>query len=519
LEKSYDVCIVGGGHNGLVAACYLAKAGKTVVVLEKNNYIGGATTSQKTFPEFDAYLSKYSYLISLFPKEIVQDLGLNINLLKREIASFTPYGSREGLLISNRSEEVSKASVLELGFGNSEWEGYQKILTMQARFAELIWESFLAPLKSKSDWEAYFEDHGEAALWQAIVEKPIGELIENHVNSDVLRGVLLTDAKIGVASHAHDKSLLQNRTFLYHIIGNKMGEWRVPEGGMGALVQELNRKAKDLGVDFEVNAAVEQIREHAVVVHGKVLKCEHILLNAAPQLLQELVPDPLKEKYGFQKAKYEAKDGTAFKINILLKRLPKLKADISPEEAFAGTFHVNQNYSQQENAYLETLRDKIPDIFSCEMYCHTLTDPSILSEELQLKGYHTITVFGLDMPFRLFDNDNNEKLKTIIWEKFLEGINAYLIEPFESCIAVNSQNHQCFECKSALDLEQELGLPKGNIFHNDLSWFYAESYADINQWGVETVFPWISICGSGARRGGAVSGIPGRNAAMRVLDE
>ncbi|MFT5884871.1 MAG: phytoene dehydrogenase-like protein [Arcticibacterium sp.] len=519
LKKYYDVGIVGGGHNGLVAACYLAQAGKSVVVLEKNNYIGGATTSQKTFPEFEAYLSRYSYLVSLFPKEIVEELGLNINLLKREVASFTPYGSSEGLLISNLSDEVSKASVLDLGFGVSEWEGYQKIQALQTRFAELVWESFLSPLKPKSEWKEYFERHGEAALWLAMVEKPIGELIEHYVKSDVLRGVLLTDAKIGVESHAHDKSLLQNKTFLYHIVGNKTGEWRVPEGGMGALVAELYKKAMALGVDFEVNATVEQIEEHVVLVDGQFIKCDHVLLNAAPQLLQKLVPEFLKKKYGFQKSMYEAQDGTAFKINILLNRLPKLNANVSPEEAFAGTFHINQTYSQQEKAYLETLEGKIPEAFSCEMYCHTLTDQSILSEDLKLKGYHTITVFGLDLPFRLFDKSSNEKLKAIVWEKFLNGINSFLEEPFESCIAVNSRNELCFECKSALDLEHDLGLPKGNIFHNDLSWFYAESDADIDKWGVETVFPWINICGSGAMRGGAVSGIPGRNAAMRILSK
>ena len=517
LKKYYDVVVVGGGHNGLVAACYLAKAGKSVVVLEKNNYIGGATTSQKTFPEFEAYLSRYSYLVSLFPKEIVEELGLTINLLQREIASFTPYDSKSGLLISNCSEEVSKASVLDLGFGSSEWEGYQKILNMQTRFAELVWESFLEPLKSKIEWEKYFGDNGESALWQAMVEKPIGELIENHVKSDVLRGVLLTDARIGVETHAHDNSLFQNKTFLYHIVGNKTGEWRVPQGGMGALVKELFQKSLDLGVHFEVNAEVEKIEEQSVLVNDGLINCEHILLNGAPQLLQKLVPKPIQKQYDFLPSEIVAKDGTAFKINILLKRLPKLKADTSPEDAFAGTFHINQTYSQQERAYLESIEGEIPEIFSCEMYCHTLTDDSILSKDLNSKGYHTITVFGLDMPYTLFNIENNTSLKTTVWEKFLKGINAYLEEPFEGCIAVNSQNELCYECKSALDLENELGLPKGNIFHNDLSWFYAENETDIGQWGVETVFPRITICGAGARRGGAVSGIPGRNAAMKIL--
>src|SRR5438105_7915391 len=104
----YDVVILGAGHNGLVAASYLGKAGLDVLLLEKNDYIGGATTSQKVFPDYDAYLSRYSYLVSLFPDKIIHDLGLKFELRRRDTASFTPYvqdGQHNGLLCSNESEE------------------------------------------------------------------------------------------------------------------------------------------------------------------------------------------------------------------------------------------------------------------------------------------------------------------------------------------------------------------------------------------------------------------------------
>jgi phytoene dehydrogenase-like protein len=506
-ESQFDTIIIGSGHNGLVAACYLAKAGQKVLVLEKNNYIGGATTSQKTFPEFEAYLSKYSYLVSLFPQKIIDDLGLEIELLSRKIASYTPY-SNHGLIISNESSKLSKASILALGFGEEEWEGYQHILSMQSLFAALVWDSLLEPLKSKEAWKKHFEKNSQLELWGAFVERPLGELIKKHVKSDILRGVLLTDGKIGANTHAYDQTLLQNKTFVYHIIGNKTGEWRVPKGGMGALVSQLHQKAHDLGIVFKTNTEVKSISGNCVSTHNEKYESANILLNAAPQLLKKLMSKTQS------KVNYE---GTAFKINILLERLPKLRnKNIKPEDAFTGTFHVNQNFTQQELAYKEAQKGKLPTVFPFEMYCHTLTDNSILSDELNQRGFHTITVFGLDMPYGLFV-ENNEKTKELVWQKFLDGINEFLDEPIEDCIAKNSKGELCFECKSALDLENDLGLPKGNIFHNDLSWFFAETESGIGQWGVETEYENILICGSGAKRGGAVSGIPGRNAAMKIL--
>src|SRR6267142_1114486 len=125
-KSNYDVVILGAGHNGLVAATYLARAGLSVLLLEKNDYIGGATTSQRIFPDYDARLSRYSYLVSLFPEKIVRDLGLRIELRTRATASFTPYtrnGAHEALLLSNVSESVGRQSLRHLTGSVSEFSG------------------------------------------------------------------------------------------------------------------------------------------------------------------------------------------------------------------------------------------------------------------------------------------------------------------------------------------------------------------------------------------------------------
>ena len=155
MKSKYDVIILGAGHNGLVAASYLTRAGLSVLMLEKNDYIGGATTSQKVFPDYDAYLSRYSYLVSLFPEKIIRDLGLNLELRRRETASFTPYrknGEHDGLLLSNVSEETSRQSIINLTGSDIEHEQLKKFYGLSRIFAENVWDTMLEPLGAKEDF-------------------------------------------------------------------------------------------------------------------------------------------------------------------------------------------------------------------------------------------------------------------------------------------------------------------------------------------------------------------------------
>src|SRR5258708_11217867 len=139
IKTKYDVVILGDGHNGLVAASYLGKAGLSVLLLEKNDYIGGATTSQKVFPDYDAWLSRYSYLVSLFPEKIIADLGLKMELRRRATGSFTPYlqdGQQNGLLLSNVSEEQNRTSMFELTGNKTEYDALKKFYNLSRVFAE-----------------------------------------------------------------------------------------------------------------------------------------------------------------------------------------------------------------------------------------------------------------------------------------------------------------------------------------------------------------------------------------------
>ena len=497
-SKKYDVVIIGGGHNGLVAATYLARAGKSVRILEANPEVGGATQSVRTFPQFDANLSRYSYLIALLPDKIVNDLGLSFECISREVSSYTPYGDDKGLYVSRVWDEQTADSFNELDPSGHEGQAWQDFYAEVAQFAERIAPTLLEPLKTRSELKKQIDLD---PIWQYLVEDPIGKVITERFSHDVVRGVVLTDALIGTFASAFD--LQANICFLYHLMGNGTGEWKVPKGGMGALVKELLRVATESGVEISLNSQATQVvsTEAGVEVSiksGEVVKGDYLLSNAAPQVLAKLRgATPPKSL-----------DGSQMKINILLKRLPQLKSGIDPRLAFAGTFHANETFSQFESVFADAQVGLMPEKMPIEMYCHTLSDPSILSKELQDSGYQTLTLFGLHTPASLFDADNDSARDAAL-KSALASLNEYLAEPIEDVIAA-------IEVKTPLDIEEAISLPRGNIFHKDLSMPFREDGTP-ESWGVETDDPRIFICGAGAVRGGGVSGIPGHNAAMAIL--
>jgi phytoene dehydrogenase-like protein len=209
-------------------------------------------------------------------------------------------------------------------------------------------------------------------------------------------------------------------------------------------------------------------------------------------------------------------EGSQLKINLLLKRLPALRSGDDPRKAFAGTFHIDEDYSQLEAAYRSAAGGELPAVPPSEVYCHSLTDPSILSSELIASGHHTLTVFGVHFAARLFADDN-DSARALATERVLAGLESYLAEPLEDCIARDADGNLCIEAKTPYDIEASVGMPGGHIFHGDLQWPWATDARDVGRWGTETDVANLLICGSGARRGGAVSGLGGHNAAMTIL--
>lgn len=507
VAADFDVVIVGGGHNGLVASCYLAKAGLKVAILEKNDSLGGATVSQKVFPEYEARLSRYSYLVSLLPDQIIKDLGLKFKTIEREVSSFTPEnidGKDLGLLINRGLVGQTTDDFLALTGNRDEITAWQNFYADVQKLADAIAPTMLEKLPMRSELR---EKVGNK-IWEEIIENPLENVLEERFKSDLVRGIVFTDGLIG--TFADGKDLIANICFLYHLIGNGTGDWKVPVGGMGAFVAELIELAKKLGVSFilesEVTSIVSNSGVFTTTASGKNFSSKYVLANFAPQRLAKVLA----------KQPPKSLDGSQVKVNMLLTKLPRLKSGTDSKLAFAGTFHFDERYSDFQLAYDQAVAGKIPDIIPAEMYCHTLSDSSILGADLVARGFQTLTLFGMHTPATLFEKDNSGS-KAIILDRLLNQLNQYLIDPIESCLAKNSDGSLCIEIKSPLDLEAEIGLPRGNIFHKDLSMPFREDDS-APSWGVETDVPNLFLCGAGAIRGGGVSGIPGHNAAAAVLE-
>ncbi|HSC02527.1 MAG TPA: NAD(P)/FAD-dependent oxidoreductase [Solirubrobacteraceae bacterium] len=471
-RQSFDVVIVGGGHNALVAAAVLGSAGRTVLVLERRDELGGAAVSGRLFPGFAARVSRYSYLVSLFPAALLRSLGVSVELRSRRVAAHPPV-------------DLDPA-----------WQA------MLARVGERLFPTLTEPLRSRAEMRRLLDDD---TAWEALFEAPLSELLERTIDSDLARGTVLTDALIGTFAPADDPGLRQNRCFLYHVIG---GSWHVPVGGMGALTAGLADAARGAGAELLTGAEVAAVdtdgrTAQVTCVDGRRYEARHVLAGVAPRVLGRLLGEAAGESPGAP----PKPEGAQLKINMLLSRLPRVPGT-TPEDAFTGTFHVNEGYEQLDEAYRQASAGEIPSLPPCEVYCHSLTDPTILSPDLRERGVHTLTSFGLHMPARLFVNGD---AKDRAVAATLRSLNRVLDEPIEECLLG-------IEALTPPELEAELGLPGGHIFHRDLAWPFAESDEDVGRWGVETDHRNVWLCGAGARRGGGVSGIAGHNAARAVLE-
>ncbi|HEY6398799.1 MAG TPA: NAD(P)/FAD-dependent oxidoreductase [Solirubrobacteraceae bacterium] len=503
-----DAIVVGGGHNGLVAAALLARAGLAVTVLERCARVGGAAVSTRPFAGVDARLSRYSYLVSLFPASLLRTLEVTLELRPRRIAAYVPDGD-QGLLVSEDAD-CSRRSMTAIAGDPHEFEAWQSFHRMLGKLAQRVFPTLTEPLRSREELRALV---GDDVIWRALFEEPIAAVIERTFSSDLVRGMVLTDALTGTFASAHDSDLRQNRCFLYHVIGNGTGRWDVPVGGMGALSDALAACCLKAGADLRTGVEATSIETDGVTaeVHcadGQRFAARNVLAGVAPAVLSRLLGD---------ESTAPAPEGSQLKINMLLSRLPNLRdPGVSPSEAFTGTFRVNEGYAALGRAFDQAGAGRIPTVPPSEVYCHSLTDSTILSPELRAAGAQTLTVFAMHMPARLFAGGAagaKEKAVTAA----LRSIDSVLAERIEDCLWLAEDGAPCIEALTPSEIEDQLGMPGGHIFHRDLAWPYAESDEELGQWGVETDHPNVWICGAGARRGGGVSGIPGHNAARAVL--
>src|SRR5206468_3718114 len=259
--------------------------------------------------------------------------------------------------------EVGRKTMVGLTSNNTELTQMREFYNLSRVFAEHVWDTMLEPVSAKADLRRRFDiDDASREAWRSLVEEPLGIAIERYFQNDLVRGLVFTDAKIGVLTHPHDSSLLQNRCFIYHLIGNKTGEWKVPVGGMGAVVRELEQAARKAGaeiltsVDLRTLGLAGKPRTVEFYKDGEqqTVEARYILVNFGPNVLARYIgqlyqPDATDE-------------GSVFKINMLLRRLPRLKAEkYQSDQAWCGTFHSDESYEDMNLSYDQACSGRLPN--------------------------------------------------------------------------------------------------------------------------------------------------------------
>jgi phytoene dehydrogenase-like protein len=273
------------------------------------------------------------------------------------------------------------------------------------------------------------------------------------------------------------------------MIGNGTGDWDVPVGGMGHVTAELARAAREAGAEIRTGAEVTVIDPDGEVTGDPdgeyTVGAGHIWPTwpgRAGRLTGAAVPA----------ANGSAPEGAQLKVNLVLQRLPRLRDPGVTRRPRSRAFHVH-GVPPWRRAYRQAAAGQI-GVRAVRAYCHSLTDPSILGPERAASGAHTLTGFGLHMPARLFRADPDGARDAAL-AATLAALDDVLAEPVTDCLLTDAAGQPCVDVKSPADLEREIYLPGGHIYHQDLEWPFAEDDAGAGRWGVETEHPRLLLCG------------------------
>ncbi len=536
MNQQHDVIIVGAGHNGLVAAAYLAGAGKRVLVLERRAQVGGACVTEELAPGYRA--STCSYLVSLLSQQVIRDLDLvrhGYKVLTRDPASFTPLLDGRHLLLGANPgfnhEQIAKFSLHDA----QAYPRYEAFLSRVAQCLEPVLEApppELLPLprawrqrsfmRRLRDLLAALKLRGalarlgtEQAAALRLLLDPASRILDHWFESEVLKATLATDGVIGAFQPPSAPGT--GYVLLHHVMGNAggaRGSWAYVAGGMGGITQALQAAASERGAQIRTGREVAQILVETGRTTGVQLNdgSRHwaplVLSNATPQITFKRLLDKVPLPPAFVQA-VEAIDyaSATAKINLAVSRLPDFSAcpgADSPGPQHRGTIHIGADMATLERAFDDAKYGRPSTHPLIEM-----TIPSAVDSSLAPAGHHIVQLFVQYAPYRLAEGDWDTQREPFA-ERCLQEIERYA--PGFADTVLHRQ------VLSPVDLEREFAMTGGNIFHGAMSPAQLLSLRPVPGWSDHrTPIRGLYLCGAGTHPGGGVTGLPGRNAARAVL--
>jgi phytoene dehydrogenase-like protein len=522
----YDAIVIGAGHNGLVTACYLARAGLRVLVLERRYVVGGACVTEETFPGFK--VSTAAYVNSLFHTDIVRDLKLaayGYEVLARDPSSFTPLPDGRSLLMGPDADlnrkEIGKFSVRDAG----RYPLYEAMLERVAAVVEptltIAAPDLLRPgigdlrtlLSLGRAFRRLGDGAGEAVEILTGAARPI---LDRWFESEELKGTLATDAIIGAMA---SPSMPGTAYVLFHHVmgegGGARGMWGYMRGGMGGITQALAAAARDLGADIRCDAEVARILVRdgqaagVALAGGDEFYAPVVASNADAHVtfLTLLDRDVLPQAFvaDVERISYAS---ASLKINVALAELPSFRAmpGTEPGPQHRGTIHICPDQDYIERAFDDAKygRPSAEPVLEC-------TIPSAVDPTVAPPGRHLMSMFVQYAPYELRDRSWDDERETFADRCF------DLLDEYAPNFKRSVLNRQVL---TPLDLERVFNLTGGNIFQGAMTPGQLFAFRPVPGYArYRTPVRGLYLCGAAAHPGGGVMGTPGLNAAREILGQ
>lgn len=521
--RAFDVAVIGAGHNGLVTAAYLARAGLSVVVLEAQDRVGGACVTEETWPGFK--VSTAAYVVSLFRPEIVRDLDLarhGYRVLRRDPSSFTPLPDGRALLLG-ADPQRNRAEVARFSARDAErLPEYEAMLDRIARAVEpLLLETPPALSRAPGDllrlarmgWR-FLRLGPDAARAAELLTGAARPILDRWFESDALKATLATDAIIGAMASPSTPGTAY--VLFHHVMGEvdgARGVWGYVEGGIGRLPEALAAAARARGAEIRTGAPVARIRlgpdgaaDGVVLADGAEIAARRVASSAdATVTLLRLVGEGRLAPELVSAVRAIDYASGSMKVNLALSRLPEFTAAPgAPGPQHRGTIHVSPSLDYLEAAFHDALRGEpsAEPILEC-------TIPSVVDPSVAPPGRHLMQIFVQYAPYRL---------RTGTWDERKDGVADRCLEVLERYAPGVTRAVTARQVLSPVDLERRFGLTGGNIFQGAMTPSQLFSlrplagYADYR-----TPIARLYLCGAATHPGGGIMGACGYNAAREIL--